>query len=341
MQQLNTIQTEILQRLIANRRGFFTKAKSFYIHGKTGCGKTTILEKFVAESQSNRILFMHFHDYLLDITKLLHKNPLKIVAREIAKNVDFLCFDEFFVETIADAKILYDIFFALIKTGVSIVLTSNFAPEELYKDGFNRQIIFPKFSDFLNEKMEICHIKNSPDFRTTSDFTEFKICFPTVFDFENHFKTLTQLQNEALQIDKNHTAQISGRFENGCVVDYNLFFKTYTSVKDFRKIARTFTHIHVQNMQKFSHNNEDEAIRFRNFIDILYARGTIFSCSSVENIQFFGEEMLANIKFKRCESRLTEMATVEYIFAKNKEIKRKMTISSASFFEYISKNLAK
>ena len=341
MQQLNAIQTEILQRLLANKRGFFTKAKSFYIHGKTGCGKTTILEKFVAESQSNRILFMHFHDYLLDITKILHKNPLSLVSREIARNVEFLCFDEFFVESIADAKILHDIFFELIKAGVSIVLTSNFAPDELYKDGFNRQIIFPKFSDFLNAKMEICHIKNSPDFRTTSDFTEFKICFSSVFDFENHFKASAILQSEALEIDDNHTAQISGRFENGCIVDYNSFFKTHTSVKDFRKIARTFTHVHIQNMQKFSQNNEDEAIRFRNFIDILYARGTIFSCSSVENIQFFGEEMLTNIKFKRCESRLTEMATGEYIFAKNKEIKRKMTISSASFFDGISKKLAK
>jgi septum formation protein len=45
--------------------------------------------------------------------------------------------------------------------------------------------------------------------------------------------------------------------------------------------------------------NEDEAIRFRNFIDILYARGTIFSCSGVESIHFFSEEMLKNIKFKR------------------------------------------
>lgn len=341
MHQLNRTQTEILQQLLVNKRGFFRKAKSFYIHGKTGCGKTTILEKFVMESQSKKILFMHFHDYLLDITKLLHKNPLKNVAREIAKNVEFLCFDEFFVESIADAKILYDIFFELTKVGVSIVLTSNFPPEELYKDGFNRQIMFPLFSDFLNEKMEICHIKNSPDYRTTSDFTKFQICFSTVEEFQSHFKAPVSFQKEELHIDDNHTAQISGRFENGCFLDYNSFFKTHTSVKDFRKIARTFTHIHVENMQEFSHNNEDEAIRFRNFIDILYARGTIFSCSSACDIHFFSTKMLANIKFKRCESRLTEMETVQYIFAKNKEVKRKMTISSASFFEDISKKLAK
>ena len=341
MHQLNKTQTDILQNLLTNKRGFFRKAKSFYIYGKTGCGKTTILEKFVMESQSKKILFMHFHDYLLDITKLLYKNPLKTVAKEIAKNIDFLCFDEFFVESIADAKILYDILLELIKAGVSIILTSNFAPEELYKDGFNRQIMFPLFSDFLKTRMEICHIKNSPDFRTTSDFTQFQICFPTVLEFENHFKISVSLQNEVLQIDENHTAQISGKFENGCVVNYNSFFNTYTSVKDFRKIARTFTHVHVQNMQQFSHTNEDEAIRFRNFIDILYARGTIFSCSGVESIHFFSEEMLKNIKFKRCESRLIEMETVQYIFAKNKEVKRKMTISSASFFDAISKKLAK
>lgn len=349
MNPLNATQRSILKQLEENHRGFFTKAKSFYIHGKTGCGKTTILENFVAENCDNnkvqkKILYMHFHDYLLDITKLLHKNPLKKVAREISKNIDFLCFDEFFIESIADAKILYDIFFELIKSGVAVILTSNFAPDELYKDGFNRAIMFPQFSDFIREKMIVCHINNTPDYRTASDFTEYQICFNDILSFATTFQVTVTKREEQIFVDNNHITKISGRFQSelqsGCILDYNVFFKTHTSIKDFRKIARTFKHIHVENMQKFTQNNEDEAIRFRNFIDILYARGTIFSCSGLPALNLFEEKMLENIKFKRCESRLVEMETFEYIFAKNKEIKRTMTISSAKFFEDIASKLA-
>ncbi|MDA0617253.1 MAG: cell division protein ZapE [Proteobacteria bacterium] len=333
---LNSIQTEILQKLTQNKKKLFKKYKSFYIHGKTGCGKTTVMERYLLELHSqgkeNRCLSMHFHDYLLDINRLLVKFSPEQIAKKIAKQIEILCFDEFFVEAIADAKILYDIFLHLIKFGVCIITTSNFSPEELYHNGFNREIMFPKFSDFLHQRMEVIHIQNIQDYRTQGE--EFaSIAFKNLNQFEEAFNVKIFPQQESIAVDDNHTVQIAGRFEGGIVIEYGTVLKKHTSIKDYRKLARTFTHIHIANIQSFSHNNEDEAIRFRNLVDIIYTRGMVISFDGADTIDLFQEDMLANIKFKRCHSRLNEMQTKEYISSTAKDFKRKLTIHSAEFFD--------
>ena len=337
---LDTAQQEILQKLLSNnKKTLFRKCKSFYIHGKTGCGKTTVMEQFLLELHKSKTavnyLAMHFHDYLLDITKLMVQFTLKEIAGIIAKKAQILCFDEFFIETIADAKILYDLFLELIKNGTCIIVTSNFAPENLYHNGFNRQIMFPLFSDFINQKMEVIHIHNTTDYRFHNSSTYAQISFNTLEDFAKHFNVETTIQKEEILVDSNHTTEIVGKFQGGALLNYSAIFQRHSSINDYRRLARTFAHIHICNMQKFTSNNEDEAIRFRNFIDILYTRGMIISFDGITDISVFEESMLKNIKFKRCESRLYEMQTEEYIYSKTKEFKRKLTIDSAKFFEEI------
>ena len=61
---------------------------------------------------------IHFQEFMIDIHNRLHeirkntniKDPLNLVAREISNEVDFLCFDEFQVNDIADASILDKLF---------------------------------------------------------------------------------------------------------------------------------------------------------------------------------------------------------------------------------------
>ncbi len=337
MINFSSTQQDILQKLLSNKKGLFLKPKSFYIHGKTGCGKTTVMENYLLQlyekNKDAKFLAMHFHDYLLDITKLLTKNSTEKIVKEIAKNIDILCFDEFFIEAIADAKILYDILSALIKNGVSIVLTSNFAPKELYANGFNREIMFPIFSNFLEEKMVIIYVQNTPDYRISTPKQRAQITFETFQEFASAFNVKPIMAKEMFEVDSNHTIQVSGRFDDGIILTYKHIFKTHSSIKDYRKLARTFKHIHISNMQYFTQENEDEAIRFRNFIDILYTRGMVVSFDGISKIECFEEKMLENIKFKRCQSRLYEMQTKDYIFSETKHFKRQLTVNSACFFE--------
>lgn len=343
---LNDLQKTLLHKLTQNKSSFLKKPKSFYIYGKTGCGKTTIMEHFLLHLQTNAqntarntkiALAMHFHDYLLDITKLLVKNSPKDIANEISKRVSVLCFDEFLVESIADAKILHDILTELFKNGVYIVTTSNFTPEDLYKDGFNRQIMFPKFSDMIHTKMEVVEIIGQ-DYRTQK--TEITpIYFKTIKLFEEVFQKKIFTKRQKLEVDANHFVEISGTFQDGVVINYEDIFTTHTSVKDFRFLARKFPHIHIHKMRTFCQQNEDEAIRFRNLIDIAYTRSTVITMDGVDSVKVFAEEMLCNIKYMRCQSRLFEMESSDYILSETKNFKRKMTSSSFELFQILFKKM--
>ncbi|UPL04390.1 AFG1-like ATPase [Pseudomonas sp. IsoF] len=72
-----------------------------------------------------------------------HADPLLALVRELARQIRVLCFDELFVNDIGDAIILGRLFQVLFDQGVVIVATSNQPPDQLYRDGFNRDRFVP------------------------------------------------------------------------------------------------------------------------------------------------------------------------------------------------------
>ena len=92
--------------------------KGIYLWGKAGSGKTMIMDMCFSISNINEKRRIHFQEFMIDIHNRLHeirknisiKDPLLVVAKEISSEVKFLCFDEFQVNDIADASILYKLF---------------------------------------------------------------------------------------------------------------------------------------------------------------------------------------------------------------------------------------
>ena len=77
--------------------------KGLYIWGEVGRGKTFLMDLFYDELETPRKKRQHFHRFMHAVHDQLanlrnKQDTLTIVADSIAKDVDIICFDEFFVK---------------------------------------------------------------------------------------------------------------------------------------------------------------------------------------------------------------------------------------------------
>jgi cell division protein ZapE len=317
---------EILLEKI-NNRSIFHKLKitpkGFYIHGLTGSGKTTLMNMFFEAIKTEKKVNMHFHDYFLDISRLLTKYNLAQLIQILSSKLEVICFDEFFIENIADAKLLQELLEGLIKKGVIIVLTSNFMPEKLYEDGFNRELIFPKFSDFLTQNLQAYNLSHNFDFREKKHEGT-SIVMEKIHEIEGLKDEILHFQNHNLScFHKGETA----------IFQYSELFQKPRGVNEFIYICRKFKTIYIQNFKPFKLEDEDEIIRFRNFIDVAYLRHTfVFLEGGFKQDEIFPNSLLQNIKIKRTFSRILEMSGSKFLSMEN-SFKRKWHNEARFFFE--------
>jgi len=118
-----------------------------------------LMDWFFEEAPIGAKQRVHFHAFMLDVHTRINVrrksenndgDPIAPVAKDIAKEAQLLCFDEFHVTDITDAMILSRLFDALWDEGVIVVATSNRPPEGLYKNGLNR----PLFEPFIERMPE-------------------------------------------------------------------------------------------------------------------------------------------------------------------------------------------
>src|SRR4051812_43812900 len=143
--------------------------RGVYLHGGVGRGKSFLMDGFFAVAPIRRKTRVHFHAFMRGVhdelkTLTNEADPLATVAARIARKWRLICFDEFHVSDIADAMILGRLLTALFDAGVVFVMTSNYAPAELYPNGLQRQNFLPTIA-LLERWLDIVLVDGGVDYR--------------------------------------------------------------------------------------------------------------------------------------------------------------------------------
>jgi len=174
----NTVQ--FLSKVSANEEN--PVIHGLYFYGRVGRGKTMLMDLFyegIPLKQKKRI---HFHRFMesihqelkqLSLSKTKIDNPLMHIAKRWAGEISLLCFDEFFVSDIGDAMLLSGLFEALFTSGVTLVTTSNSQPEQLYRNGLQRERFLPTIA-LINQFCQVISIDGDIDHRLTNNNYAYK-----------------------------------------------------------------------------------------------------------------------------------------------------------------------
>jgi len=298
-----------------------------YIYGGVGGGKSMLMDLFYENVAVERKRRAHFHEFLQDVHGRLSKfraeksddqgDPIPAIADQIASEAWLICFDELQVFNIVDAMILGRLFEGLFQRGVVMVATSNRPPQDLYKDGLQRQNFLP-FIDLISEKLELLQLASGADYRLqrmknmrayhqpADDKADIAL---TVY-FEELTGGHTPLAEKLVVQGRIHQVPAACGVARMAFAD---LCQNPLGAADYLELAERFHTLILDGIPEMDEAEAAAARRFVTLIDALYENKVKLICSAdvpPERLYINGE---GAFEFKRLVSRLMEMQSLDYL----------------------------
>lgn len=329
--------------------GLFSKPKpvrGVYLWGGVGRGKSMLMDLFFGEAVTRPKRRVHFHEFMAQVherlgiwrkmtdaekkrspwrVKSAGDDPIPPVAKQIAAEAKLLCFDEFQVTQIADAMILGRLFDQLFQRGVTVVATSNRHPDELYKDGINRQLFLP-FIKELKDRCAVLELVSARDYRLDR-LVEAPVWYAplngaSAAALDRAWDRLTlgaepqhcvlTVKGRKLEVSREAAGVARFTFEELCARPLGPI--------DYLAIAGTFHTLILEGIPLLSPDKRNEAMRFISLIDALYeAKVKLVASAEAEPGALYPEGDGA-FEFERTASRLFEMRSKDYLSLERQDV---------------------
>ena len=310
--------------------------RGLYLWGGVGRGKSFLMDCFYAASPLEKKIRIHFHEFMREVHRELHElsglaDPLDELAKRISARYRLICFDEFHINDIADAMILYRLLSALFADRVQFVMTSNYRPDQLYPNGLHRDRLLPAIK-LLEEKLDVLNVDAGNDYRRVQ--MEQVEAYLTPVNAETQatlgqmFQTLIGNQKEA----RNPVLKIESRelrplhMADGVVwFDFKTLCCGPRSQNDYLEIANQFHTVILSGVPYMPPRMTNEARRFIWLIDVLYDHKIKLIISAEVPAPDLYTEGQITAEFSRTVSRLIEMQSRDYLDAPRRVIDTSLT----------------
>jgi cell division protein ZapE len=325
--QLQQLHAELIERrprrAALGKRMSWPAVQGLYLWGGVGRGKTYLMDCFFESLPFSRKRRTHFHRFMQDVHEARKRypdaqDPLALIADEIAARTRVLCFDEFFVSDIADAMILARLLEVLFGRGVTLVATSNIAPDGLYRDGLQRQRFLPAIA-LIKRHCRVLQVDGGIDYRLRvleqAEIYHAPLDAQADINLQRYFEAMAPEPGQAEAPLELHGRQIrTRRLADGVAwLDFDALCSGPRGTADYVEMARCFHTVLLSNLPALNRELEDESRRFINLVDEFYDRNVKLILSAAVPLEQLYQGEKLQFEFQRTLSRLREMQSHQYL----------------------------
>jgi cell division protein ZapE len=294
-----------------------------YLYGGVGRGKSMLMDLFfqtVPVSPKRRV---HFHGFMQEVHKGIAEarargatDPVRPVADAVADSATLLCFDEMQVTDITDAMLVGRLFERLFERGVVVVTTSNRPPDELYKDGLNRQLFLP-FIALIKDRLELHELASATDHRLDRLRGAPVYMSPlgpaATAALDAAWEQLALGPGAPLPLRVQGREVVLPEFRNGVArAAFEALCGRPLGPADYLAIAEAVEVLILDDIPVLSRARSNEAKRFVTLVDALYeAKVRLIASAAAEPDALYVEGEGA-FEFARTASRLQEMRSADW-----------------------------
>ena len=303
-------------------------ARGVYLWGDVGRGKSMLMDLFFANVRIDRKRRVHFAEFMMEVHGRIAierrkevGDPIAPVAAAIADETRLLAFDEMMVTNSPDAMILSRLFTALIEAGVTIVTTSNRAPDDLYRNGLNREHFLP-FIALIRDRLDTLPLNGPVDYRRdrlgqqdvwlVPNGPEATAQLSAAFFRLTDHEVTDPVPTEDLTV-QGRTLHVPKSLKGVAVFSFKRLCEEARGAADYLAIARRFHTVILVGIPMLGPENRNEAARFVQLIDALYEyKVKLLAAADAQPDRLYPEGD-CRFEFQRTVSRLEEMRSEDYL----------------------------
>jgi predicted ATPase len=215
-----------------------------------------------------------------------------------------------------DALLIKQIFHTLEENNIFVMTSSNFQPNDLYKNGLQRADFLP-FITHLEESYDVINVVSETDYRRIT-LNQSKTYFtPVNKDTEEEFNSLfnrlvdiNNLTTKKIEI-KSREIYFAKCSANVAYCTFDFICNTNLAHDDYANIANEFKLLFIEKVPKMTNDYSDQCRRFISLIDMLYENKCSVVILAENPISSLCQITNLSKEFERTASRLYEMTLIQ------------------------------
>jgi len=294
--------------------------KGIYIYGSVGRGKTHLMDLFydslpVGVGKQRQ----HYHEFMLWLHHQLRqhsevKNPLDKICKQLGRDIQVLCLDEFLVNDIANAMLLAGMLQAFSRYGIALVTTSNVKPDNLYQNGLQRVKFLPAI-EWIKTHMKVMLLDGTQDYRQQDedDHQHEHWYYPINDSSLNHLlEQYNRLTTDETSSDVSWTINDRElkviRFAHKTLwCDFVELCQQARNASDYIAVSKNINTLIIANIPNMSADDDSAARRFITLIDVMYENEVKIVAQAACHYKMIYQGKKMAFEFERAASRLAEL----------------------------------